>query len=126
MLFSEKLKLIRKTNNMTQADLAASLGVSRGNIANIELGNVAPTTLMINCVSLMYNIDKNWLMDDTNDDLSPLYSSSNISSVIAEKYKQLDDQYKIFVENQILQLLEIQNAKQEKPPSNKQPKDPSE
>lgn len=105
---AEKLKLIRKANNLTQADFAKSIGVSRANMANLELGNVKPTPVFINCVSLMYNIDKNWLMDDENSDISALNGSTNLVSQIIEKYDKLDDNYKKFVENQIAQLLEIQ------------------
>ena len=108
---SEKIKLIRKANNLTQAEFANSIGISRGNLANIERGNVAATPIFINCVSLLYNIDKNWLIDDTNDDLSFLNSSVNMQTLITEKYEQLDDKYKKFVENQINQLLDIQNTK---------------
>jgi transcriptional regulator with XRE-family HTH domain len=108
---SEKIKLIRKANNLTQAEFANSIGISRGNLANIERGNVVATPIFINCVSLLYNIDKNWLIDDTNDDLSFLNSSVNMQTLITEKYEQLDDKYKKFVENQINQLLDIQNTK---------------
>ena len=38
MNFTDKLKLIRKTNEMTQAEFAESIGISRGNLANIERG----------------------------------------------------------------------------------------
>lgn len=107
---SEKIKLIRKANNLTQAEFANSIGISRGNLANIELGNVVATPIFINCVSLLYNIDKNWLIDDTNDDLSFLNNSVNMQTLITEKYEQLDDKYKKFVENQINQLLDIQNT----------------
>lgn len=109
MNFQEKLKLIRKTNNLTQAEFANSIGISRGNLANIELGKVEPTQVFINCVSLMYNINKNWLLDDSNSDLSALNGSTNILSLIMDKYEHLDDKYKKFVENQINQLLELQN-----------------
>ena len=109
MNFSEKLKLIRKANKLTQADFANSIGISRGNLANIELGRVEPTQLFINCVSLMYNIDKKWLLDDSNSDLSALNGSTNILSLIMEKYDKLNPKYKKFVENQINQLLELQN-----------------
>ncbi|MFT4107181.1 MAG: helix-turn-helix transcriptional regulator [Lacrimispora sp.] len=108
MKFVDKLKLIRKANNMTQADFAASIGISRGNLANIELGNVAPTSMFINCVSLMFHIDKNWLMDDSNDDLSVLNGSTNMLSLIMDKYELLNDQHKKFVENQINELLKMQ------------------
>lgn len=106
--FADKLKLIRKANNLTQADFAASIGISRGNLANIELGNVVPTPMFINCVSLMYNIDKNWLTDDNNDDLSVLNGSMNVLSLIMDKYEMLDDKYKKFVEGQINELLRLQ------------------
>ncbi|WP_044480484.1 helix-turn-helix domain-containing protein [Paenibacillus antibioticophila] len=108
MNLSEKIKLIRKANNLTQDEFASSIGISRGNLANIELGNVTPTQLFINCVSLMYNVDKNWLLDDSNNDLSALNNSTNMISLIVEKYDQLDDKYKKFVEGQINQLLELQ------------------
>ncbi|RPF42072.1 transcriptional regulator with XRE-family HTH domain [Hydrogenoanaerobacterium saccharovorans] len=113
MTFSEKLKLIRKANNLTQADFANYIGISRGNLANIELGNVQPTQVFINCVSLMFNIDKNWLLDDNNNDLSALNGSTNMLSLIMEKYEQLDDKYKKFVETQINQLLEMQGDHRE-------------
>ncbi|WP_040198413.1 helix-turn-helix domain-containing protein [Candidatus Soleaferrea massiliensis] len=112
MKFSEKLKLLRKANNMTQAEFAASIGVSRGNLANIELGNVTPTPVFVNCVSLMYHVDKHWLTDDGNDDLSALNESANMVSQITTKYEQLDDKYKRFVESQIMQLLELQEKEQ--------------
>lgn len=108
MKISEKIKLIRKANNLTQSEFAASIGVSRANLTNIELGNVAPTPVFLNCVSLMYNIDKSWLLDDNNEDLSVLNGNINLPNLIAEKYELLDDKYKKFVENQIYQLLEIQ------------------
>ena len=55
MTFANKLKLIRKTNNLTQSEFAESIGISRGNLSGLELGKVSPTPLLINCVSLMYN-----------------------------------------------------------------------
>lgn len=109
MTTSEKIRLIRKAHGLTQDDFARSIGISRGNLANIEAGKVTPTLLLINCVALMYNVDKSWLLDDNNDDLGALNGSANILSIITDKYKQLDDNYKLFVENQINQLLDIQS-----------------
>lgn len=106
--FADKLKLIRKANNLTQAAFANSIGISRGNLSGLELGKVKPTPVLINCVALMYNIDKNWLMDDKNDDLSALNSATNMTSSIMAKYEQLDDKYKEFVNEQIIKLVELQ------------------
>ena len=109
MKFYEKLRLIRRANNLTQEEFARSLGISRGNLSGLELGKVEPTQLFINCVSLMYNIDKNWLTDESNNDLSALNGSSGLIYQIMEQYEKLSDPYKKFVENQIKELLEMQN-----------------
>ena len=114
MRFSEKLRLIRRTSNLTQEKFARSLGISRGNLSGLELGKVEPTQLLINCVSLMYNIDKDWLIDDANNDLSALNGSSGLINQIMEQYANLNEPYKKFVKNQIRELLEIQDNAQEK------------
>lgn len=112
--FSEKLKLIRKTHGLTQAEFASMLGISRGNLASLELGNVKPTKLLITCISLIFNIEKSWLTDSTNTDLTPLNPSTNLTALIIEKYEQLNDDYKNFVKNQISELLEIQEGHEKK------------
>ncbi len=43
MTFANKLKLIRKTNNLTQTAFAESIGISRENLSGFELGKVSPT-----------------------------------------------------------------------------------
>ena len=109
MKFPEKLKLIRKVNNLTQEEFSQSIGISRGNLSGLELGKVQPTQLFINCICLMYNIDKNWLTDDNNEDLNALKGSSGLIMQIMEQYDKLSDHYKKFVENQIRELLEMQS-----------------
>lgn len=110
MKFADKIRLIRKKNKLTQEEFAKSIGTSRGNLSNIELGNVSPTPMLITCVSLKYNVDSAWLEDDSNDDLSYLNGCDYPVSLIMEKYDLLDDKYKKFIEHQIIELLEIQEA----------------
>jgi transcriptional regulator with XRE-family HTH domain len=110
--FPEKLKLIRRANNQTQEKFAQLLGISRGFLSGLELGKVQPSQLLINCVSLMFNIDRNWLMNDSDNDLSAINGSSGLIYQIMEQYEKLNGPYKKFVENQIKQLLEIQNSDQ--------------
>ncbi len=110
MALSSKIRAIRKANKMTQSEFALSIGISRGNLANIELGQVKPTPVFLNCVSLMYNVDKNWLLDDNNDDQDFINGSEKLINNILEKYDQLKPPYKKFIEQQINQLLEIQHV----------------
>lgn len=110
MHISEKIKLVRVSNNMTQEEFAKEIGISRTHLTNIELGKVKPSQVFINYVSLKFGISKNWLLDDENEDLSNLNGTdSSIITMIAEKYDMLDDVYKKFIEHQIIELLEIQN-----------------
>lgn len=108
MTFHEKLRMLRKEYHLTQKQFAASIGISRANLTNIELGKVKPTPLFINCVSLMYNIDKDWLLDNSKEDCTVLKKSAYMSSLIMEKYEQLDERYKKFAAQQIIELLELQ------------------
>lgn len=110
MNFPEKLKVIRKLKGLTQSEFASILGISRSNLANLEKGSVKPTQIFINCVSLTYNVDKAWLIDNNNDNIPNFGNPNDIASLIVEKYQLLDDKHKKFVENQILQLLELQNS----------------
>ncbi|MCI7098315.1 MAG: helix-turn-helix domain-containing protein [Lachnospiraceae bacterium] len=118
MKFADKIRLIRKKNKLTQEEFAKSIGTSRGNLSNIELGNVSPTPMLITCVSLKYNVDSDWLMDDLNDDLSYLNGCDYPISIIMEKYDLLDDPYKKFIEHQITELLEIQKIYENKQSQN--------
>lgn len=110
MDFPTKLKHLRKAHNMTQAEFAKALGISRGNFSNIEVGKVSPTPLFINCVSLMFHIDRDWLTDDSQDDLSVLMESANMRYMILSKYDALNENYKKFVEDQITKLLDLQKS----------------
>lgn len=111
MTFPEKLKLIREANNLTQDKFADSISISKEQLLDIERGNIPPTPLLINYISLTYDIDRYWLFDDNNNDISELNKSTAIVSLIREKYELLDDKYKKFVENQIYQLLQAQDKK---------------
>ena len=108
MKFHDKLKMIRKVNNLTQAEFGDAVGISRGNLSGLELGKVEPTQVFINCVALTFHISKEWLTDDSNSDLSALTGSANMPPAIMEKYERLAAPYQKFIENQINELLLIQ------------------
>ncbi len=110
MDFSEKMKLIRCTYNLTQEEFAKNIGISRSNLVNIEKGRVKPTPVLINYLSLAYNIEKRWLQDDTVPmvDNIPINNKEIINDIIFY-YNQLNEEYKEFVINQMKQLVELQS-----------------
>lgn len=102
----EKVKVIRKHYKMSQEEFAKELGISRSNYSNIEQRRVKPTSRLINCVSVLFHVDKEWLLDDSRDDLKILEDTAEFEFV--EKYRKLKGNYKIFAEEQIDKILELQ------------------
>lgn len=107
MTFAEKLKYVRKANHLTQTELAEALGISRSNLANIELGNVTPTALFINCLSLTLNVDKEYLMNEDIESIEIPVSRITVSKVL-EQYELLTPEYQQVVDVLVQQLIKLQ------------------
>jgi len=108
MKLYEKLKLLRHVVNLSQADFAAQIGVSRGHIANIERGVVEPTPLFINCVCMMYRVDRRWLLDDAMEDISYLNASMGHSKKFMDTYLKLNRNHQLLLQLRADELLAIQ------------------
>lgn len=106
MKINEKIKALRMREKMTQQEFADSIGVTRGHITNIESGRVPPTQLMINCIVLMYGLDKEWFLDNARDDMDVLKDPSE--RAIVENYKKLKGEYKRIAEKHMEMLLALQ------------------
>jgi len=55
-LLKNNIKLERARNNMTQADLAMKVGVSRKTINTIETGRFVPTTITAIKIARAFNL----------------------------------------------------------------------
>ena len=64
MIFSEKLQLIRKSQGMTQEDLAEKLDVSRQAVAKWESGQVYPDISNLIQISNLFNVTVDYLVLD--------------------------------------------------------------
>lgn len=63
MTIAEKLKQLRKDNNMTQEDLAEKLNVSRQTISKWETNTTIPDADNIVAISKLFNITTDELLD---------------------------------------------------------------
>ena len=74
--FSDRLKDLRSKMNLTQADLAKKLSLTRASVNAWEMGLSAPSTPFIVELSRLFNVSTDYLLglDDTavirTDDLS--------------------------------------------------------
>ena len=64
MIFSEKLKLIRKSKGLTQEELADILDVSRQAVAKWESGQIYPDTGNLIQISNLFNVTVDYLVRD--------------------------------------------------------------
>ena len=76
MLFNEKLKKIRKENELTQEELAEKLNVSRQAITKWESGDGTPDIENLKQISILFNT--------TIDEL--IKEEKNLTSAMKEKY----------------------------------------
>ena len=63
MTIAEKIKQLRKDNNMTQEDLAEKLNVSRQTISKWETDTAVPDAFNIVAISKLFNITTDELLD---------------------------------------------------------------
>ncbi|HBJ1646482.1 TPA: helix-turn-helix transcriptional regulator [Clostridium botulinum] len=62
----ERIKHLRKTVlNLNQEDFAKSIGLSRSNVGNIEVGRINVTDRVIGDICNKFNINEDWLRNGT-------------------------------------------------------------
>lgn len=91
---SQNLKALRNKNNLTQSELAHSLGISRQALSNYEKGTRDPDIFTITKIAKFFNCSIDFLVfNNTTTNITKLYKCS--------ESKELDD----FSEN-IIRFLE--------------------
>lgn len=86
MNISERVKEVRKTFNLTQEEFAGELGVTRGAIAKIEIGNRNLTKQMAKAISREYDINYIWLTEGSGNMFE---STSNVSDSVGSRITEL-------------------------------------
>ncbi|MDB0601608.1 helix-turn-helix transcriptional regulator [Tenacibaculum maritimum] len=83
-----KIKELRKKLNLTQDDFAKKIGVSRGVIAQIEIGNNNPSKAVLTSVKDSFGVDIKYIEPSrnntkviSNEDFDELYLISSISQI---------------------------------------------
>lgn len=61
----ERIKTLRKTNKLSQEQFAASLNVSPTLISKIEHGKTPVTERLLQQISLIYNVNIDWLLGNS-------------------------------------------------------------
>lgn len=112
----EKIRVIRNLNKQTQTEFGESLGISKATVSNLEKEKVPIPPYIVILLKLLYNVDPEWLMDDTQSDFDKrFYDKSQdtdffISPILIEQLKELRDPYLSVVIKMIQEFHAAQEA----------------
>ena len=104
MEFSERLKKLRKQEQLTQVDVAEKLGISQPAYASWERGVKKPTQENLVKIAQILNVSVDYLVgnsDNTEDELD------NIELLFRMNSKGLSDEEKEIFKKELIEFMEI-------------------
>jgi HTH-type transcriptional regulator/antitoxin PezA len=129
---NERLKVLRKTLDLTQQDFANRIGVKRNTVATYEMGRSSPSDSAVSLICREFNVNEEWLRTgaggDENmfvklseDEELAMYTQMLLDStddVVADMiketiviYEKLDNDSKQALKNVARKLLDKMNGK---------------
>lgn len=89
----DRIRELRKSHKLSQADFGKRIGVSRDIIANFENGRVVPPESIIKLISKEFNISLNWLENGEGD--MPLSPEEDLAVIAGDLViGAMDDSFK--------------------------------
>ncbi|MGG1554261.1 helix-turn-helix domain-containing protein [Paenibacillus ferrarius] len=97
-----RIKCIRKENNLNQIQFAKSIGISQGNLSEIEMGNSNPSAETLISIRAQYNVNLNWLLIGATAEEGTTYEHEFEKKLI-EVFRNLDD----YDKNEIIEFIRV-------------------
>ena len=97
-----RIKNIRKENNLNQVQFAKSIGISQGNLSEIELGNSNPSAETLISTRRQYNVNLNWLLTGTSSEDGTTFDDESERKLI-QFFRNLDD----YDKREIIELMRL-------------------
>lgn len=67
MTMNERIKIVRKSQKLTQKEFGQKLTVSDSYISRLESGKETPTDMLLKLISFTFNISFDWLTSESGD-----------------------------------------------------------
>lgn len=110
MTIGEKMGQILFLNKIDNFEIAGEkLGCTRQHISNVVKGEKTPSVQFINSFCYIFGVNKDWLINENNVDLTPFALNDNLIKKITSNYMLLSNECKDIVDNLIDGLLKVQN-----------------
>ena len=102
----DRIKEIRKDNNLTQGEFGERLGIGKYAVTNIELGRVDPKDNVIKLIAKEFDINEEWIKTGEGGKHPEISSDEKLAKLIGETIGSED----LFRKNLILTLLELEDS----------------
>ena len=90
-MFADRLKELRKENNMTQVQLAETLGVSKGTVAMWEIGKREPNFETLDRLSDVFDKRIDYILGYSDDASSPQLTEDEADQLVRW---EVEDQFR--------------------------------
>ena len=90
-MFADRLKELRKENNMTQVQLAETLGVSKGTVAMWEIGKREPNFETLDRLSDVFDKRIDYILGYSDDASSPQLTEDEVDQLVRW---EVEDQFR--------------------------------
>lgn len=97
-----RIKCIRKEMKLNQSQFAKSIGISQGNLSEIEMGNSNPSAETLIAIRLNYIVNLNWLLTGLEIENGVIYEDQDEKKLV-NIYRELNDHDR----NEIIGILEL-------------------
>lgn len=89
-----RFKQLRQALNLSQEEFANKLGLTRGAIANIELGRTEAKPLFISLVCKEFNVNEQWLRTGEGEMFNDISREEEITRFVGKLMKDSSDNFK--------------------------------
>ena len=106
---NNRLKELRKTLKMTQAEFAAKLEMVQNSYSKIEIGENSLTEKNIFLICLIFGVNETWLRTGKGEMFDPVSKPKNDEEkALLEMFRRLSPEMRAFVLRKIRELLRME------------------
>jgi transcriptional regulator with XRE-family HTH domain len=107
-MVNERLKMVRKTLNLTQRLFAKGIFISTSYYAGIEAGHRQVLDKTIDSICKVYNVNKDWILTGKGEIFNTKPPDVRLQELI-DIYKRLNPYFQGYIIDHIRNLEKIQN-----------------
>ena len=75
---SDRIRVLRKSEHLTQKEFAKRLLISQSYLSGLENGNEIPTNKLLKLICLEFGVSESWLLNDNGEMYTEVYEMISV------------------------------------------------